>query len=66
MNTNKIIEFNHVIIDGEGPEDPHIKAVGDINGNGLTDVITASSKGGPLVWYEAPNWVKHEIALSGQ
>ena len=66
MRTDKVIEFNHVIIDGEGPEDPHIKAVGDINGNGLTDVITASSKGGPLVWYEAPNWVKHEIALSGQ
>ncbi len=49
MSTNKVIKFNHVIIDGEGPEDPHIKAVGDINGNGLTDVITASSKGGPLV-----------------
>jgi hypothetical protein len=65
MNANDAIDFKHEIIDERGPEDPHIKTVGDINDNGLTDVVVASSNGGPLVWYEAPNWIKHEIASSG-
>ena len=33
------VRFKHVIIDPEGPLDPHIKAVGDVNGDGLAEVI---------------------------
>jgi len=59
------VPFEHVIIDEHGPENPHIKATGDIDGDGLTDALTASSSGGPLVWYRAPRWEKYLIAGSG-
>ncbi|MCD6469835.1 VCBS repeat-containing protein [Candidatus Bathyarchaeota archaeon] len=63
--SNGPLRFKHVIIDSEGPRDPHIKAVGDVNQDGFVDVVVASSSGGPLVWYEYPNWRKHVIAPSG-
>jgi len=58
--------FEHRIIDPEPPPDPHIKNTGDIAGRGLADLVVASSKGGPLVWYEAPHWTRHEIAPEGR
>ena len=64
MNTPEI-PFKHVIVDKDTPLNPHIKAVGDISGNGLADIVIPSSKEGPLVWYEAPDWKKHVIADSG-
>lgn len=63
---NEILHFEHIIIDAEGPENPHIKAVGDINGDGISEAVVASSNGGPLVWYEYPNWIRHVIAPSGK
>jgi hypothetical protein len=72
MDAVEMIKFEHVVIDAEGPRDPHIKAVGDINGDGIAEVVVASSKGGPLVWYEYPSTgvmynapAKHVIAPSG-
>jgi hypothetical protein len=62
---SEILQFRHVIIDAHGPENPHIKVAGDLNGDGKADVVVASSKGGPLVWYAAPHWSKHVIAPSG-
>lgn len=59
------IPFRHVILDGAGPDNPHVKAVGDVNGDRRMDVVVASSTGGPLVWYESPHWAKHVIAVSG-
>ena len=65
MSSHERIRFEHIVIDAEGPADPHIKAVGDINGDGIPEVIIPSSRGGPLVWYEYPNWTKHVIAPAG-
>ncbi len=59
------VNFRHRIIDSDGPENPHIKTAGDITGNGAEDALVASSNGGPLVWYEAPDWRRHVIAEPG-
>ncbi len=66
MGAEEGVRFEHLVIDSEGPDNPHIKVVGDVDGDGRADVVVASSNGGPLVWYEAPNWTKHVIAPSGK
>ncbi len=67
------IEFVEEIIDPDGsaPADPHVKTVGDINGDGLPDVIVGgagdSRNGGTnntnngLFWYVNPSWDKKTI-----
>lgn len=59
------LRFQHRLLDAQGPENPHIKAVGDLNGDGREEIIVASSHGGPLVWYEYPSGTRHEIAPAG-
>jgi len=66
MSDHGEVQFKHIVIDAEGPENPHIKAVGDVNGDGVAEVIVASSNGGPIVWYEHPDWTKHVIAPAGK
>jgi hypothetical protein len=65
MSVSPRTRFRHRIIDADCPKDPHVKAVGDITGNGIADVVIPSSAGGPLVWYEAPHFARHLIAESG-
>lgn len=65
MNLTPPLNFRHVIIDSRSPEDPNVKATGDIDQDGFEDVVAASSMGGPLVWYGYPNWTKYMIAESG-
>jgi hypothetical protein len=59
------ISFNHVIIDGNGPSDPWTKSIGDINDDGLMDLIVGGHDSGGLVWYKNPGWSKHAIASTG-
>jgi len=66
MNGDPEAMFVHEIIDPQGPRNPHVKAAGDITGNGVADVVAASSDDGPLVWYESPTWRRHVIAESGR
>jgi hypothetical protein len=56
-------QWKHVVMDADGPENPHTKTAGDVNGDGLADVVVASSAGGPILWYENPAWV-HEAAYT--
>jgi hypothetical protein len=58
------IPFDHVTIDKDGPRDPWIKIVGDINGDRFPDVIIGG-RSGPLVWYAYPKWEKTVVALGG-
>jgi hypothetical protein len=49
-------------VDAENPPDPHCKAAGDIDGDGMPDLLAASASGGGLYWYRYPAWSKHRIA----
>jgi FG-GAP-like repeat len=60
------MHFTRVTVDADGPQDPHVKAAGDLRGEGRDAIVVASSAGGPLVWYESPQWAKHVIAPSGK
>ena len=37
VKSSEIVKFEHIIIDAEGPRNPHIKAVGDVNGDGIAE-----------------------------
>jgi hypothetical protein len=44
------MEFRHILIDANNPPDPHCKVTGDLDGDGLADLLVASAKsGGGLV-----------------
>jgi len=63
---NLDLSFRHQVIAADGPRDPHIKAAGDLNGDGRAEIIVASSAGGPLVWYAYPDWIPRVIAPAGR
>jgi hypothetical protein len=66
MSDAQPIQFEHVVIDADGPLDPHVKTAGDVDGDGYPDIVVASSKNGPLVWYQWPDWRRHVIAPSSR
>jgi hypothetical protein len=54
--------FSCVLIDPEGPERPWGKCFGDLNNDGLTDLIIGGYTSGGLVYYENPGWQKNVIS----
>ena len=54
--------FSCLLIDPEGPERPWGKCFGDLNGDGLTDLIVGGYASGGLVYYENPGWEKRLIS----
>ncbi len=60
------IPFRHVVIDDHGPVDPWGKSIGDLDGDGLIDLIVGGSRSGGLVWYQNPTWLKHVVCDTDQ
>jgi FG-GAP-like repeat/FG-GAP repeat len=58
------LRFQRVVIDDKPPQNPWIKIVGDLNGDGKPDIIIGGAQG-PLVWYRNPDWQKFLIAADG-
>ncbi|MFC2124187.1 FG-GAP repeat domain-containing protein [Bacteroidota bacterium] len=64
--TNSItpVKFDYIQVDTSGPENPWAKISGDLDNDGVNDIIIGGQKG-PLVWYKYPDWTKYEIVKGG-
>lgn len=59
--TPTALNYSRVVIDDSSPPDPWMKNIADLNGDGLPDLVV-SGAGGPVDWYQAPDWTRREIA----
>jgi len=54
--------FSRIVVDPN--QSPWGKAIGDIDGDGVLDVLAGFSRGG-VYWYRYPQWEKHFIGENG-
>jgi hypothetical protein len=57
------LSFQRVVVDKGSVTDPWMKSIGDLDGDGLPDLIV-SGAAGPVVWYQAPTWTRRMIAAT--
>lgn len=57
------VPFTVIVVERLGPEDIWAKAFGDLDGDGLQDLVVGANKadGGGIVWYENPSWERRDI-----
>ncbi len=53
--------YERVIVDAVAENQPWMKAIGDVNGDGIADLIV-SGRDGRIVWYQTPSWTERVIA----
>jgi hypothetical protein len=58
------VEFGYEVIDASGPVDPWGKSVGDLDGDGLPELLVQGN-GGDLVAYHPPDFARETIDLGG-
>ncbi|MDO8545084.1 MAG: VCBS repeat-containing protein [Opitutaceae bacterium] len=58
--------FHHTVIDDAGPASIWGKGAADLNADGRVDLLAGGWRGGGLVWYENPGWIKHVIDFAGK
>jgi len=66
VTENPDIPFTHDVIDDNPPALTHSKAAGDVDGDGLQDVLVAGGGSGEgLFWYRNPTWERSTIVPPG-
>jgi len=60
----KDVSLRYRMIDTQGPYEIHTTAVGDLNGDRISDVLAAGTDGN-IFWYESPSWKKHTVTTKG-
>jgi len=63
-SSDKTIPFDRIVVDRHGPQNPWIKILADLDGDGKQDIVIGGQKG-PLVWYRYPDWKKSLIVTGG-
>lgn len=55
--------YQREVVDPSSPANPWMKNIGKFNGDDLPDLLVAGSEG-PVVWYQAPTWIRRTISGS--